>query len=210
MRLDSAPEESFRRQHELVREAALDDGPGSGTVLINDGESTLAWLHRRRGPGGAPLISSSQLAAGERLRADLTHALILPRVTSNWTSAVARGPRSADAAQPTDVMIAARQRVRAALSDVGQDFAGLLIDVCGFLKRLPEIEQERGWPLRSAKLVLDMALTRLARHYGLETEARGPERSNGVRFWGADDYRPDMNFSPGSGSPPASQPARLP
>ncbi|OJY38203.1 MAG: hypothetical protein BGP06_16115 [Rhizobiales bacterium 65-9] len=191
LRADRA--DPFVAQHADLRETTIPEPEGRSRVTVNDGESPLAWLHRRKGPDGAPLISAAQFAAGERLRADLTRAQIMPRVTANWSAAVASGRRGGEGAMATDAMIAARQRVERALVAAGDEFAGLLLDVCGFLKGLAEVERERGWPARSAKLVLDMALTRLARHYGLESETRGAERSPGLRFWGAAGYRPSID-----------------
>ncbi len=122
------------------------------------------------------MIAPHQLQAGERLRADFTRAHLMPRTTSNWSSPISSGRRSAGsgrAATFTETMVAARQRVHQALDAVGPELAGLLLDVCCFLKRLEDVERERAWPARSAKVVLQLGLDRLARHYGYGGEAHG-------------------------------------
>jgi hypothetical protein len=127
-----------------------------------------------------------QHLAGERLRAEFTRAQLMPRITSNWSAAVADGPRGASPTAFTEAVIEARRRVRSALDVVGPEFSGLLVDVCCFLKSLADVERERNWPARSAKVVLQLGLDRLARHYGLDPVARGRAKV-AVRTWLADD-----------------------
>jgi hypothetical protein len=179
------PEHAFRSQHEELVEARIAVKGRKTTVALNAAESPLDWLRRRRGPDGEPLIDEACFQAGERLRRDLTFAAMLPPVTANWEGAVANKTRGGapEPAAATHRAVAARLRVRQAFEALGPDFADLLIDLCGFLKGLEEIERDRSWPARSGKVVVKLALARLADHYGLERAAQGPSRSRGIRSW---------------------------
>jgi hypothetical protein len=180
--------DAFRAQHLDLAQRQIATEHGHARVTVDEAESPLAWLARRRGRDGRPLIEPHQLQSGERLRADFTRANMMPRTTANWTNPIASGRRGAGgerASTFTETTIAARQRVNNALNAVGPEFSGLLIDVCCFLKSLADIERERAWPMRSAKVVLQLALDRLARHYGYAGETTGRDRA-AIRTWLAD------------------------
>lgn len=184
----------FQAQHQqrARRTVQLDNGT-SQSVEVNDAESPLQWLNRRRDKDGQPMISTEQFVAGERLRADYSFAQLVPRVTSSWSPA-GSSVRQGGAGSPADMrdnVIAARQRVNRAITAVGPEFAGILVDVCCHLQGLAETERVRGWPQRSGKLILQLALSCLARHYGIAIAAAAP-RSTGsvVGHWGSGDYRP--------------------
>jgi hypothetical protein len=176
----------LRAQHMKLGRRKIRDDNGFCDVTVDESESPLAWLARRKGRDGRALIEPVQLLAGERLRAEFTRAHMMPRITSNWSESAASGPRGGSPASFTEVVVGARQRVRAALDAVGPEFAGLLVDVCCFLKRLELVETERSWPPRSAKVVLQLGLDRLARHYGLHDKVSGKVRA-AVRTWLAED-----------------------
>lgn len=182
---DGAGVEPQRARHLELGRAKIRDDHGVSEVTVNEAESPLAWLARRKGRDGRMLIEPEQFLAGERLRAEFTRAQLMPRVTSNWSASVADGRRGASPTSFTEAVIGARRRVRQALDAVGPEFSGLLVDVCCFLKSVNAVERERSWPPRSAKVVLQLGLDRLARHYGLRTEAHG--RKAELRTWLADD-----------------------
>lgn len=158
-------------------------------------ERPLAWLRRHRDKGGEPLVTEPQFAAGERLAADFWHARLMPRVTADWsataTSRRTRRPAPGVGVEVGDNVVAARQRIDRALTAVGPELAGILVDVCCHEQGLEAAERAQGWPQRSGKIVLQLALTRLARHYGLiaPEPASAPHR---LRHWGSDGYRPDL------------------
>ena len=175
----------------------LENAQPAGKPGLNPDESPLAWLARRKDKDGRPLLSETEVAAGERLRADFWFAQMTPRVTANWSLLLSGGGgRSGSpdhgAAVP-DAVIAAREKVRLALRAAGPDLAGMLIDVCCHLKGLEAAERSGGWPTRSGKVVLQIALRQLARHYGMEREAaRHPPAQANMSHWGAPDYKPKL------------------
>lgn len=198
LRRSEAGGDAFREQHQ-VRSLQLKEVEGARRpVLLNETESPLGWLKSRKDRNGRPLISEHQYEAGERLRADYWFAHLSPRVTANW-SALAPSDRSrraapSNAASLRDDVIAAKERVTRALKAVGPELAGVLIDVCCELKGLEDAEKNQGWPQRAGKVVLQIALTRLARHYGLAVADESYRRGGrSIRHWGSEDYRPNLD-----------------
>ena len=167
---------------------------GVETVIVNRAESPLALLWRRRGKDGAAFLTASEFRAGERLRLEYSRGNIMPRLGVNWGAAAGGGRKLGEVngiGDLTDAALDARQRVETALTAVGPEHAGVLVDVCCFLKGLERVEAERQWPARSAKVVLKSALGALARHY-YPHQTRGQTRPK-ILHWGADDYRPRIS-----------------
>lgn len=162
------------------------DGPRGAAMNIQ--ESPLFKLARRKDRNGRPFLEAALFRAGERLRSDYSRGLLMPRLGVNWDSlgGGGSGGPGGSALELTDAALAARARVDRAIEAVGPELAGLLVDVCCFLKGLETVEAERGWPVRSAKVVLRTALSALARHYAPEA----PRKTGRILHWGASDYRP--------------------
>ena len=189
--------DAFRGQHQLRTVSDREVDGARHRVLVNEAESPLGWLKSRKDRNGRPLITDDQYQAGERLRADYWFAHLSPRVTSTW-SALAPSERSrrappSNAAELRDEVIAAKERVMRALMAVGPEVAGVLVDICCELKGLEDAEKENGWPQRAGKVVLQIALTRLAKHYGLIKDDKQKPARRGFRHWGSEDYRPTLD-----------------
>ncbi len=167
-------------QHQTRARRLIETDGVRQSVTVDLVESPLAWLRARKGRDGQPLIDDAAFAAGEKLRSDFTRGQMMPGISANWSAAGGAGRGSGGAggiAELTDAALGARLRVERALAALGPELSGVVIDFCCFLKGIDQIEGERAWPKRSAKLVLRLGLAALARHYGLGNEARGPERS---------------------------------
>lgn len=176
-------------------DATMQTGGGYETLTVNHAESPLALLRRRRAKDGRFFLDEREFRAGERLRADYTRGQIMPRLGVNWDRAGAAGRGRGEAggiAELTEAAMAARRRVERAIEAVGPELSGVLIDVCCFLKGVELVETERGWPARSAKVVLKTALGVLARHYEPVREGAGKGMRPAILHWGAQDFRPSL------------------
>lgn len=162
----------FQAQHRLSARRQIRLGSEEIVVEVNDGESPLGWLRRRKDGDGKPLLSESQFEAGERLRRDFTIGQMTPRVTADWSRPISGGAgRPRDPAEIAHHALAARQRVSQAVGAVGPGLSDILLSVCCHLQGLEAAERGFGWPKRAGKLVLQIALDRLAAHYGIEESA---------------------------------------
>ena len=158
----------------------------TGAPGFNADESPLARLATRKGRDGVPFLDEGEAAAGERLRADFTRGGMMPSITQRWdASPRAKGP-GGGGAELSEAAMDCRGRVNAALAAVGPELSGVLVDVCCFLKGLESVERERGWPARSAKLILKAGLGALARHYGTNKQGGGGR----IRRWRTADAKP--------------------
>lgn len=142
----------------IIRRRRAEPERPSALVDVNLADSPLAWLRRRR------LISVRQYDAGERLRADHELAQLPIRMTMRWDGqAPSRTRRAApEALTPTEAQVAARRRVADALAAVGPGLGCILRAVVCEGQGLVDAERALRWPTRSGKLVLGLALDRLA------------------------------------------------
>ena len=157
----------FANQHRIWGERQIEDGGASRKIRYNLAESPLAVLGRRRDKDGKPFLENDLIRAAERLREDFELAQMGPRLAQNWERFLTAGdrggfrPDSGHGEGPGR----ARDRVAAALRDLGPGLGDVALRVCCFLEGIETAEKRMGWAARSGKIVLRIALQRLRRHY---------------------------------------------
>lgn len=157
----------------LLREVATEGGiasPAIGrvkgpkvvrSVTVNLAESPLGWLFARG------LVTRAQFDAGERLRMDWERAQLAPRVTMTWDNApIARGRGgSAPGPEISTFQIDARRRFDQAIESAGPGLSDILWRVVCAGEGMRDAEGALGWPARAGKVVLALALDRVAAYY---------------------------------------------
>jgi hypothetical protein len=132
-------------------------------ALVHIGESPLTWLYSRG------YLNQRQLLAGERMRLDFERSNLSPRVTMNWeTLQTGRlGGSNIMEGNVADRILSAKDLFDEALRFLGCDLADIAWRVICTGEAIAGAERCLGWPVRSGKLVLRIALDRLADHYRL-------------------------------------------
>lgn len=125
---------------------------------VNLAESPLGWLASRG------LLSPRQFEAGEQLRADYETAELGARVTMRWEPRVDGRGAGLD---PTASGISAKRRFDGAMAAAGPGLKDVAWRVVCAGEGLPAAEKALGWPVRCGRVVLLLALDRVAGYYGL-------------------------------------------
>jgi hypothetical protein len=163
---------AFLAQHQIAGERTVMN-PDTGkpeALKVNLGEDPLGWLARRKGEDGQAFLTADEVEAGEKLRSDFEIAQIGPSVAQDWRKFLTPGDRYSGTPVgrgPGEGPMAARDRVAQALASLGPGLSDVAFRVCCFLEGLEACERRMGWSARSGKVVLKIALQRLAEHYGL-------------------------------------------
>jgi hypothetical protein len=153
-------------QRELVERELTSEGPrrrGAArgkrrTVTVNLAESPIGWLYSRGH------LDNRLFDAGERLRADYERAQLSPSVTMRWDPV--RVKTTGDGGLTAgERQLAAKQRFDGAIAAAGPGLADVLWRVVCACETLPDAERALAWPARSGKLVLRLALDRVASFY---------------------------------------------
>ncbi|HEX6218507.1 MAG TPA: DUF6456 domain-containing protein [Sphingomicrobium sp.] len=131
------------------------------SVTVNLAESPLGWLFSRG------LLTAAQFDAGERLRSDWERAQLSPRVTMAWDSAPIARSRGGAAPElsASNSQIDAKRRFDAALQEAGPGLSEILWRIVCAGEGMRDAETALGWPARAGRLVLTLALDRVARYY---------------------------------------------
>ena len=171
--------DGFANQHrELV--------PGPDGTVRDLGSTPLEKLAR----GGDAFLEDYHLAAGQRVSQWGARAQVRQRITMSYDPAQVGGRRhGADASDISDMAADARKALARLYRDLPRDCAETVIDVCVFEKGLQVIEAERGWPRRSAKLVLRIGLDQLAVQLGLSPHVTG-QASGQLTAWLDESFQP--------------------
>ena len=152
-------------ERELTEVGPMRNGTARGkkrTVTVNLGESPLTWLHSRGH------LDARQFDAGERLRSDYEKAQLSPLVTMRWDPVRVDGGGGGDGLTPSERQLAAKARFDGAMLEAGAGLKDILWRVVCACEGLPDAERGLGWPTRSGKLVLKLALDRVADFYRIK------------------------------------------
>ncbi len=138
--------------------------PPARSLTVNLADSPLGWLKARG------LVSTRQFEAGETLRREWERACLAPSVTMRWDAPPpGRAARAApDAPEPALAQLAAKRRFEAAVEAVGEGLSDVLWRIVCAGEGMRDAERALGWPARAGRVVLGIALDRLADHYRLK------------------------------------------
>ena len=131
------------------------------SVTVNLAEAPLGWLFARGH------VTRRQYLAGERLRIDWERSCLDPRATMRWDAdpLSSGGGAGGPGLDLTMAQLDARRRFELAVESAGAGLSDILWRIVCAGEGMRDAERALGWPVRAGKLVLTIALDRVADHY---------------------------------------------
>ena len=131
---------------------------------VTDGP--LESLARLKDRNGQPFLSPELISAGGRLREDFELAQIGDHLAQDRARFEAECGKGQKNRSPT---AEAKRRAVAALNCLGYGLSEIALRCCCHLEGLEQAEKQLGWPARSGKVVLRIALEQLKSHYDAQS-----------------------------------------
>ncbi|VAV88412.1 hypothetical protein MNBD_ALPHA06-256 [hydrothermal vent metagenome] len=161
----------FAYQHWQLEEREIFDADGDMIIVqANVENSPLLSLFRQKDAAGQRFLSQSEFAAGEKFRQIYEQSTMGRMRAANWSSirqsrSSMRGSFGGDGLHIR--ALDAKRQVMDALSAVGPVMDRLLFAFLVREQNLGRVERDLHWPKSSGRIILKIALARLANHYGL-------------------------------------------
>ncbi len=153
-------------QHQIIE--AHPDATGA-IQKRNVSGSAIEWLTSKK--GGRFALTANEIEAARTFRADYERSHMTGRTTMDWSERVGRRKTRRPAGHDSLSLKAldARRRLHKALDYVGPMLSEMLVEACCHEQSLQASEAQFSLPARSGKVMLKIALDRLAVFYGFQT-----------------------------------------
>lgn len=156
----------------LKREGGVDRSLVNQPVKSEN--DTIVRLSRTSKGEKNAFLASHHVLVANRVSALIEKSQLRPSVTQNFSVLCQSGQSSASQTNDlSDMAIDCRKHLEQLVTQLPKDCAAVVVDICGFNKGLQQIEFERQWPRRSAKLVLRMGLDHAAEYWKIGAYAQG-------------------------------------
>lgn len=145
----------------VTKQAARGRRRAARSVTVNMIKSPLGWLFTRG------KLTRRQFDAGEQLRSDWERGGFASKVTMQWDAAPVGRQRGGSGGR-ADLLVSqidARGRFESAVEAAGPGLSDILWRVVCSGEGMREAETALGWPARAGKVVLCLALDRVADFY---------------------------------------------
>ncbi|NRA86216.1 MAG: hypothetical protein HRU28_02235 [Rhizobiales bacterium] len=172
--------------------ASIGKKANAAYVELKGDYSPILKLYNRQKNLNNKYLVEQHVQAGQKLFKLFSKANLQPNITMNWDKleSVPQNHYTGEKEQPFGEQVyIARKQLYESLAYVGEEYAAILVEICLFANGLEATEKAMNWPARSGKLLLTMALDKLAKHYKIST---AEVKNNKYLSWAKDDFRHSM------------------